>query len=333
MGHDSAARAPWNDDGHVMSIEDVLSEWSESPGARNLIMPLLRGYIRYFPVHAGKPFVWSRIVEPYFAWHPRPFRARTVFGFSIDGDSSDLIQQWLYYFGVWEPWLSTFVRRRLRPGDTFVDVGANIGYYTLVGATIVGDSGRAVAIEASPSICARLARNVSANRADNVRIVNAAALGHRATMKLYRGNSANCGQTTLIEPGQGELECEVQAAPLHELLTDAELQSARLIKIDTEGAEYSILSGFDGITRLRRDAELVVEMHPAYLARRGESVAGVLQVMEAAGFVPYVLGEELWAAGYLSGTSFQPPRRLDAGRVIDSVTVLVFSRTRADTLE
>jgi FkbM family methyltransferase len=320
--------------GNVMSIDDVLSQWSESPGARDLLVPLVRGYIRYFPVRAGKPVVWSRIVEPYFAWHPRTFRARTIFGFSVDGDSRDLIQQWLYYFGVWEPWLTTFVQRRLRRGDTFVDVGANVGYYALVGAAIVGRSGRAVAIEASPSIYASLAGNVATNRARNVRTINAAALGHRAMVKLYRGNAANSGETTLLEAYEGALECEVQAAPLQDLLTDDELQSSRLIKIDTEGAEYSILSGFDGFNRLRPDAELIIEVHPTYLERRGESLAGVLEVMDAAGFVPYVLEEEFWAPGYLSGARpFQPPRRFETGRTLDDGTVLVFSRTRADRLE
>ena len=95
--------------------------------ARTGLVPLMRAYIRYFPVSAGKSFVWRRIVDPYLAWEPRAFRARTAFGFHVEGDSKDLIQQWIYYFGIWEPALTTWIRRRLRPGDLFVDVGANIG--------------------------------------------------------------------------------------------------------------------------------------------------------------------------------------------------------------
>jgi FkbM family methyltransferase len=213
-------------------------------------------------------------------------------------------------------------------------VGANIGYYALVSATIVGPSGRVVAIEASPRIYADLARNVVTNRAANVRMINAAALGHRSVVKLYRGNAANSGETTLVEDYGGELECEVQAAPLQELLTAVEIREARLIKIDTEGAEYSILAGFDAFDRLRPDAEVIVEVHPTYLARRGESLAGLLEVLDAAGFVPYLLKEEFWAPAYLSGTrAFEPPRRLDSDRLVDDGTTLVFSRIRADVLE
>lgn len=317
----------------MTSFDDLISTWSERPAARRLLVPLVRAYLRYVPIRAGKAWVWTRVVDPYLAWHPRRFCARTIFGFAMNGDSRDLIQQWLYYFGVWEPWLTTFVERRLRPGDTFVDVGANIGYYALVGSALVGRSGHAVAIEASPTIFESLERNVVTSGAANVRTVNAAALGERSTIRLYRGNAANSGETTVVEGYDGEFECEVRAAPLQELLTAEEIASARLIKIDTEGAEYSILSGFDGFDRLRPDAELVVEMHPTYLAQRGESLDGVLAVMDKAGFVPYVLEEEFWAPGYLSGNPFQPPRRLESSHLVEDGTVLVFSRIRAAVLE
>ena len=61
----------------AFSLDNLFGRWSEDPRARRLLVPLLRAYIRYFPVRAGKPFVWSRIVEPYLAWQPRRFRART----------------------------------------------------------------------------------------------------------------------------------------------------------------------------------------------------------------------------------------------------------------
>src|SRR4051794_30460912 len=105
------------------SLDDRWGRWSANAQLRRVIVPLVRAYIRYFPLRSGKAFVWSLIVERYLAWYPRRFRARTSFGFALDGDSKDLIQQWVYYFGIWEPRLTTWIRRRLRRGDTFVDVG------------------------------------------------------------------------------------------------------------------------------------------------------------------------------------------------------------------
>ena len=314
-------------------LDDVLGRVSADPRLSQALVPLVRGYLRYFPVKAGKAFVWTRIAEPYLAWQPHPFRARTRFGFSLDGDSRDLIQQWIYYFGVWEPSLTAWIRHRLEPGDTFVDVGANIGYFALLAARTVGPSGRVVAIEASPAIAERLRQNVAKNHADNLRTKAAAALGSRGGVKLYRGNDANCGETTIDAEYGGEFECEVEGYPLQELLTASELENARLIKIDAEGAEYAILSGFDGFDRLRRDTELIVEMHPSYLAHRGESVDGVLTVMANAGFAPYVLSEEYWPPAYLEGGGRRPsPRRYD-GSPIEDGTVLIFSRANGAALE
>ena len=157
------------------SLDRLLARWSAVAQTRSHLVPLVRAYIRYCPVKRGKVFVWTRIVEPYIAWQPHAFRARTVFGAHLEGDSQDLIQQWVYYFGVWEPVLTRWIRRTLRRGDTFVDVGANIGYFALLASKSVGPAGRVVAIEASPTICASLQRNVASNGARNVRVVNAAA--------------------------------------------------------------------------------------------------------------------------------------------------------------
>ena len=172
-----------------------------------------------------------------------------------------------------------------------------------------------------------------ANGADNVRSIHAAAFGSRSTVRLYRGNDANCGETTIDEQYGGEFEEDVEAFPLGELLTPSELQSVRLIKIDTEGAEYSILAGFDALERLRPDAELIVEVHPTYLAHRGESVDGILKLTAAAGFVPYVIKEEYWGPAYLqNGCVVQLPRRLTEPVTKDGA-VLIFSRTDAAVLE
>jgi FkbM family methyltransferase len=313
------------------SLDDLVGRWSEDARARDVLVPLVRAYIRYCPLRSGKPFVWTRIVEPYLAWYPRAFRARTLFGFSLDGNSQDLIQQWIYYFGIWEPALTTWIRRRLGRGDTFVDVGANIGYYALLGSRTVGPPGRVVAIEASPTIAESLARNIGSNRAENVRTIHAAALGERSVVRLYRGGDSNSGETTIVEAFARGFECEVQAFPLHELLTDDELRTARLFKIDVEGAEYQVMAGLDSLDKLRPDAELIIEVHPGYLAERGETLDALLALMTSAGYAIYEVKEEWWAPAYLAGAPVPAPRRF-TGQASDG-TVLIFSRVHADALE
>ena len=71
-------------------------------------------------------------MDPYLIWESHPFVAKTIFGMQITGDAKDIIQQYVYYFGVWEPHITSWISSSLRPGDGFIDVGANIGYYSLL---------------------------------------------------------------------------------------------------------------------------------------------------------------------------------------------------------
>jgi hypothetical protein len=67
-------------------------------------------------------------------------------------DLDDVIQRYIFYFGVWEPMISHVTEQMLHKGDVYVDVGANIGYCSLLASNCVGGSGRVVSIEASPTI-------------------------------------------------------------------------------------------------------------------------------------------------------------------------------------
>lgn len=73
---------------------------------------------------------------------------------------------------------------RLKPGDVFVDVGANIGYFSLLASKLVGPGGRVVAIEASPEVFDLLRRNLELNKAHNVRAVNVAISDREGSLQL-----------------------------------------------------------------------------------------------------------------------------------------------------
>src|SRR5262249_59237800 len=101
------------------------------------------------------------------------FICRTAAG-RMAGNTRDFLQQYLYYFGVWEPDITALIKRRLRLGNCFVDIGANIGYFTLLAARQVGTTGRVVSIEASPAVYSPLTANVRRNRLTQVRALNVA---------------------------------------------------------------------------------------------------------------------------------------------------------------
>src|SRR5919198_458966 len=131
--------------------------------APDTLIPVLRAYIRWAPWRRGKRTLWTRVAEP-LASRPRPFVARTAYGFRVAGDQRRLMPRCIYWFGTWEPPLSEWTRRALRPGDVFVDIGANFGYFTLLAARAVAPGGSVVAVEAWPATAARLEENLARNR-------------------------------------------------------------------------------------------------------------------------------------------------------------------------
>jgi FkbM family methyltransferase len=305
-------------------LDDLLYRLSQSPGARRLLTPATRAYLRYCPGTAGKEALWTRVVDPYLAWHSYPYTARTRFGPRLAGDIKDMVQQYVYFFGLWEPQLTHWISTRLRPGDTFVDVGANIGYYSLLASKLVGNSGSVVAIEASATIFRQLQANLELNHITNVRSLNVAAADRRGKLELFDGPRHNAGATSLFQGKDSKPAGQVDAAPLGELLRPAELAGARLIKIDIEGAEGAVLPGLIPLlSDCRTDLELVVEFHPQNLTEPGKTVPDLIAMVRAAGFVGQVLENDYWP--FSKPSLSVAPLRLQSP--ITKELMVVFSRS------
>jgi FkbM family methyltransferase len=246
--------------------------------------------------------------------------------------TSDVIQRYLYLFGVWEPHLTAFVSGRLAPGDTFVDVGANIGYYSVFASRLVGPSGRVVAVEPSPAFHQALTRNMQANGCANVRAIQAAVSDTCERMTFYLERSTNLGGTTAVRPRVVESSFEADAAPLPQLVREEELATARLIKIDVEGGEAGAVRGLlPALPRLRDDAEILVEVTPRLLTKQGQTVDDVLGPLREHGFHVYRIANDYAAASYPGALRrLVPPVRWR--EPINEMTDLVLSRTKAEIL-
>jgi FkbM family methyltransferase len=294
---------------------------------RPRLIPPLRAYIRYMPAHVGKRRLWKSVVASHLGWLPHHFVASTQFGRKIAGNTEDFVQRHIYYFGLWEPNLTSFLSERLRPGDVFIDVGANIGYFTLLASTLVGDAGRVVAVEASPSIFAALQSNVSRNDARNVRCVNMAASDREATLRLYRGPSDNTAGTTLIPENidGATFECEVPAKPLAGIVTAEEWKQARVVKVDVEGAEGAVARGMEPLLRdARDDLEVVMEITPRTLQLQGTSAENIIGAFRANGFHAYELSNDYQSDCYVPPITVRRPVRL--AEPLRAQADVVFSR-------
>src|SRR6187402_230919 len=105
------------------------------------------------------------------SWWSRPF-ITTIEpeGLLLEVIPGDVTGKPVVYFGVYEFAVSALLRAFLAPGDVFVDVGANIGYDTVLAASLVGERGLVLSFEPSPRIRSRLERNVTLNRLTQVRV-------------------------------------------------------------------------------------------------------------------------------------------------------------------
>ena len=277
-----------------------------------------------------------------------PRNRGTAFGSQFDCVLTDLVSRYIYLFGIWEPDVTHFVRASLAPGDTFVDVGAHVGYYTLLASRLVGTEGAVVAIEPSDPSFRNLLQNVRINEhARNVRLERIAVSRVADRVLLYPGPDSNPGGSSLVQlnpaiegvwtdtaarsdvlrareswsQAQSNSGTWVRAAPLWDVLHEREAQSARLIKIDVEGFEleplYQIFSRIDSFS----DAlEVVVEWSPRVLwpTEHLGLCDRVLNLASRSGFRPYVFPKvcnvrQPWR--YLWPSTRSRPRRIDDRRL------------------
>jgi FkbM family methyltransferase len=287
-------------------------------------IPFARAYLRYTPFDRSRDYMWMNWIEPYLAWHSHAFEARTRFGPRIAGTTFDILPQHIYYFGVWEPVLTKWIEERLKPGDTFIDVGANVGYFSMLASVLVGPSGSVVAVEASPTICERLSRGLRRNRLANVRLVNAAASAEHGRQMVFLGPDSHTGLTATHAASHLTAEREVDAAPLSSLLTHEELGRARLIKIDVEGAEDAVIAGVaPALADASADLEIAIELHPG-------DHTGLFTTLERAGFHAYQLEIDYSPLRYRHLDTAPRPRRLR--EPVEGELDVIFSRREAETL-
>jgi FkbM family methyltransferase len=269
--------------------------------------------VNHSPAKCHPAWVYRRAVEPELQFHPRRAKARTKFGCTLVCRTDDYVQRHIYAFGVWEPDITRFIASRLHPGDCFIDVGANIGYHTLLGSRAVGSTGIVVAIEPSASIRTELTVNLALNRANNVRIVSEAASDHHHVAVIHRGPDGNRGASTLAAHRGFPTEHPVVCAPLGDLLTPEEITRARIFKVDVEGHEFEVTRGLlPFASALRPDCEILLELSPEDLQKQGHSTNEVLDHWFVAGFHAYVIPNRYDAAFYLERRRAEIAPRLES---------------------
>jgi FkbM family methyltransferase len=266
---------------------------------------LLQAYFRHVPFAAGKRRVWYSIATRLLD-HAQGvnLQARTQFGARMNVRFPDTIQSYVYFFGVWEPSITAYMTRALAPGDIVIDIGANVGYDTLLASHLVGPAGKVHAIEASPYVHHLLTENLALNQTANVTTYRAAVCASDCSVNVFLHDPANLGGTTIMPRvalrRAVTIEATVPGRPLTAIIPEDVILGARLIKIDVEGSEFPVVQGFANLLpHLSSYTELLIEVSAEGLNDHGCSVRDFLDLFRRAGFVAYAIGNRYTIDTYL----------------------------------
>jgi len=162
----------------------------------------------------------------------------------------------LYVCGSFEPNEFAFLDQVLQPGMTFLDVGANDGYYTLFAARRVGSAGRVVAVEPSSRERVNLKRNIARNRLANVTVVPAALGSACGVADLHLAQGKHSGHNTLGKFAHDGVLADrlqrVDVETLDKVVAALGLSLIDVVKIDVEGAEASVIYGARHVLSMMR---------------------------------------------------------------------------------
>lgn len=255
-----------NQSGMNQSIEGELRYWL----VLTRRLPRLRG--------AGRV---SQMMEKIYNRKKRTETTTDVLGFSMRLDPTDNAERNFLFRPQLYDWREiSLLKKHLKPGNTFVDAGANVGFYSLIASGLVGEKGRVVSVEADPYNASRLAANVELNHMKNVRIANFGLSDKAETLRLGRDTSGNRGGNSFLSnsPSGVIVECKT----LTEILLSEKIEKVDGAKMDIEGFEFKVLSRFfaDGIRKLW-PGFLIIEINPSFDRK---TCADTLDLLEKNGY-------------------------------------------------
>jgi FkbM family methyltransferase len=166
----------------------------------------------------------------------------------------------LYFAGGGEPAVQAALQEHLRPGMVFYDIGANIGFFSLLAARLVGPQGRVVAFEADPEVAARLREHISRNSFSWITAEQQAVWCEPITVSFARTDPATSPDRGLghVVSGPGDGTIQVRATSLDEF-TKTQI-APDFLKCDVEGAEVEVFRGAEKLLTEKRPG-ILCEMH------------------------------------------------------------------------
>lgn len=183
------------------------------------------------------------------------------FKIRIDSPQQSVIGRSIYRTGVWEPEMTAMARAKIQPGWHILDIGAHIGYYTLLFGSQCGPEGRVAAFEPEKGAYLHLDENIGLNGMQNIRPFRIALSNHRGHAVMKPENRG-----LMLQDQEADSDSTAEMIPFDEFWPQLGWSRLDLVKIDVEGAEIDILRGMEKVLE-KYHPHLFVEIHPLHLKK------------------------------------------------------------------
>jgi len=243
------------------------------------IFNLLRGHkLRLLcPVRIVNDFIFT-LLKPDFA---------NVQGHKMFLDSKDSLE--LSVKEVYEQLQTEIVKKEIKKGDIVLDLGANIGYFTLIFAKLVGETGKVFAFEPDPGNFSLLEKNVKINNYQNVTLIQKAVSNKTGKAKLYVWGNPT-GPKIYDSPASHQY-IEIESISLDDYFKNYK-GKIDFIKMDIEGAEGGAIQGMTSLLQKNKNIKIISEFWPDGLKEFGVEPEAHLKLLVGQGFKLYNLNQQ-----------------------------------------
>jgi len=263
----------------------MLARWGAHPRIGKMdslsiyksIRKSLQGYGlgNFYPIRIFNTYLMKRLKQDRCEVH-----GHTMFLDKNDAQSLSVEENY-------EPVETNYAIQNIKKGDIVLDLGAFIGYYTLVFARIVGPEGKVYAFEPNPENFAILKRNVEYNGYKNVVLINKAVSNKNGKLQFFLSKlNEGAGSLKVMYDKELGSENETKTIEIESVKLDDYFKTGKInfIKMDIEGAEYLALLGMQNMIRRSPNIKMMVEYQPLTLSASGVQPHKLISLIDELGF-------------------------------------------------
>lgn len=244
---------------------------------------MIRSLFLNWPFNRGKGLL-MKIFFPYL--RRKEFRFELKNGVTIPGQPIDeYITKWMFIHGYDKEYEYAMTHRLIRPGDVILDVGANMGVWSMIPASTYGDKIRIFAFEPVPSIFETLTRNIDHNQLNASYSCHNVGIADTAGELLFDIDTENSGMGHLstTENPEGR-QIRVKTIRLADFRQEHGISKVNLVKVDVEGAEMLVLKSDEALFQSPDAPMITIEIIDEFLKRFGTSADAVKQQLQSWGY-------------------------------------------------